>query len=45
MFIINYIPFEPTTGQWIAIQKLGEFFENDDNVYILKLKAKTLILI
>lgn len=41
MPIINHIPFEPTTGQWVAIQKLDVFFENTDDVFILRGYAGT----
>jgi hypothetical protein len=42
MPITTYMPYEPTTGQWVAIQKLSVFLENDDNqVYVLQGYAGT----
>jgi ATP-dependent exoDNAse (exonuclease V) alpha subunit len=42
MSITTYIPYTPTTGQWVAIQKLGVFFESDEfQVFVLKGYAGT----
>lgn len=41
MPITSFFPFEPTTGQWVAIQKLAVFFGNTDNIFILKGYAGT----
>ncbi len=41
MPILTFIPYTPTTGQWVAIQKLGVFFENNDHVFVLKGYAGT----
>ena len=41
MSITTYMPYTPTTGQWVAIQKLSVFFENSDHVFILKGYAGT----
>ena len=41
MSITTYIPYTPTTGQWVAIQKLGVFFDNTNHVFILKGYAGT----
>ena len=42
MPITTYMPYEPTTGQWLAIQKLSVFLENNINqVYMLQGYAGT----
>ncbi len=42
MSITTYMPYEPTTGQWVAIQKLSVFFEsNDEQVFVLQGYAGT----
>ncbi len=42
MPITTYMPYEPTTGQWVAIQKLSVFFENNtDQVFVLQGYAGT----
>jgi hypothetical protein len=42
MSITTYMPYEPTTGQWVAIQKLGVFFDNDaDEIFVLQGYAGT----
>jgi len=42
MPITTFIPYTPTTGQWVAIQKLGVFFESDEfQVFVLKGYAGT----
>ena len=39
--IKSHIPFEPTTGQWLALQKLDVFIEQDFEVFILQGYAGT----
>lgn len=41
MSITTYMPYEPTTGQWVAIQKLSVFFDGDDQVFVLQGYAGT----
>ncbi|MBW6536420.1 MAG: AAA family ATPase [Mariniphaga sp.] len=42
MSITNYIPYTPTTGQWVALQKLGVFFEsNEYHVFVFQGYAGT----
>ncbi len=42
MPITTYMPYEPTTGQWVAIQKLSVFFDSDDEqVFVLQGYAGT----
>lgn len=42
MPITSFLPYQPTTGQWVAIQKLHIFFDSkDDQVFILQGYAGT----
>jgi len=41
MSITDYFPYEPTTGQWMAVKMLETFFENPDQVFILQGYAGT----
>ncbi|WP_372775248.1 ATP-dependent RecD-like DNA helicase [Mangrovibacterium sp.] len=36
MPIESYIPYQPTTGQWLALKKLQQFFDGGDDVFILR---------
>ncbi len=41
MSILSYLPYEPTNGQRIALQKLERFLKEDDSVFILQGYAGT----
>ena len=42
MSITTYMPYEPTTGQWVAIQKLSVFFDSAvEQVFVLQGYAGT----
>jgi len=41
MSITDYFPYEPTTGQWMAVKMLEAFFENQDRVFVLQGYAGT----
>lgn len=42
MPITTYMPYEPTTGQWVAIQKLSVFFDSaEEQVFVLQGYAGT----
>ena len=41
MPIASYFPYEPTTGQWMAVNMLDVFFESDQQVFVLQGYAGT----
>lgn len=41
MSITDFIPYELTTGQWLAISKMQVFFKDENHVFILKGYAGT----
>lgn len=41
MSITDYFPYEPTTGQWMAVKMMETFFENPDRVFVLQGYAGT----